>query len=190
MKKVFLKHGFSLIEILVAIAAGSIIIVTLYSTYAFTSKMHLKNVNQEELSQNARIAMERISRDIRQAQLIVTDLPPTDTDVLNPPPSEIQFEDGHFTNKTRYIKYYLENNNLKRRIIHYYFSSNPNIWVAWNAQDEFGNLPQESSDEDTTKADKISTLSFFGSNPINIKIGVSNNDNSFYYSTKIFGRNI
>jgi len=184
------NRGFTLIEILVAIAAGTTIILALYGIYVFTSKLHRKNVNQEELAQNARIALERMSRDIRQAEKVTTTLPPTDTDLLNPAPSNIQFQDGHYTTKIRYIKYYLSGTDLKRQVLHYSFSASPTTWVEYNTRDNFNNLPTETIDEDLVKADKISVLKFYGSPSINIKITTTNTENSFNFSTVIYGRNI
>lgn len=184
------NSGFTLIEILIAIAAGTILVLGLYGVYVFTSKLHRKNIDQQELTQNGRIALERMSRDIRQAQAIVTDLPLTNDDILNPPPSTIQFEDGHDVSKIQYIKYYLSDTNLKRQVIHYYFSASPTIWVKYNARDAFNNLPIESIDEDVIKADKISALQFYGDSFINISLTATNSENNFIFTTEVSGRNI
>ena len=73
---------------------------------------------------------------------------------------------------------------------HYYFSSDPNTWVAWNAKDQYGNPPQESIDEDTVRADKITSVKFYGINIINIEIVVSDQNGSYTYQTQILGRNV
>jgi prepilin-type N-terminal cleavage/methylation domain-containing protein len=184
------KSGFTLIEIMVAMAAGTVIIIVLYGIYVYTAQLQRKNSNQQELTQNGRIALERMSRDIRQAELITTTLPPTDTDILNPAPSNIQFQDGHYTTKIRYIKYYLSGTNLNRQVLHYSFSASPTTWVLYNARDSFNNLPTQTVDEDVVKADKISVLKFYGSPSINIKLTALNTDGNFTFSTIVFGRNI
>lgn len=188
--KYLAKSGFTLIEILIAMAAGTTLVLGLYGVYVFTSKLHRTNVNQQELAQNGRIALERMSRDIRQAQAIVTTLPPTNDDILNPPPSFIQFEDGHYIANVQYIKYYLSDTNLKRQVIHYYFSASPTTWVKYNARDSFDNLPLESIDEDVIKADKIGTLQFYGGDTVNIQLTTTNPENSFIFTTEVSGRNI
>lgn len=189
-KQRFLMRGFTLVEVLVVIVTSTLLLIALYSVYVVNSRSYRQSVNQQELAQNARISLERMSRDIRQAERIVTTLPSTATDPLNPPPSYIQFQDGHETTKIQYIKYYLTDHNLKRQLIHYAFSSAPNTWVAWNAQDAFGNLPNESIDEDVIKADKISALKFYGGKVIEIELQVTNEVNTFDFRTKVWGRNI
>lgn len=185
-----MKKSFTLMEMLVAMTCGLLLLGALYGVYNVSYKSYRRSVNQSELSQNARIALERITRDLRQTNRVTTELPPDTTDPQNPPTNNIQFEDGHDTNQIRYIKYYLDQNNLHRQVIHYFFSSDPNTWVVWNAQDQFGNLAQESIDEDTIKADKINSLSFYGNNLINIDLTVSDADYNFSYKTAVLGRNV
>lgn len=185
-----MKHSFTLVEILVAMAAGAMVLVALYSIYTVNVKTYRRSINQQELAQNARISMERISRDIRQTDRVITSLPLTSSDPLNPPPSSIQFQDGHETTKIQYLKYYLTDHNLNRQVLHYAFSADPNEWVAWNAQDEFGHLPTEYIDQDAIKADKISVLKFYGEKVINIELQVTDETNTFDFRTKVWGRNI
>lgn len=184
------RKGFTLAEILVAATISVLVVGALYSMYLISAKAYKQSVSQAELTQNARISLERISRDLRQADRIVTLLPIDDTDQLNPPPSQIQFRDGHYTEKIRYLIYSLENNNLHRKVVHYYFSSDPNIWVIWNAQDQYGNLPQQSVDEDAIKADKIDSLKFYGEKVITIEIKVKANNQEYSFKTSVLGRNL
>ena len=90
----------------------------------------------------------------------------------------------------QYLEYNLIDNKLRRKVTHYFFSSDPSIWVPWNAQDEFGQPPQEAIDEDAIKADKISEIKFFGEELVNIKMTVSSNGYSQYYQTQTMGRNL
>jgi len=184
------KFGFTLVEVLIAILAGTLLLIVLYSVYVVNSKSYRKTINQQELAQNARISLERMSRDLRQTGRIITTLPPTATDPLNPPPSNIQFQDGHETTLTQYIKYYLSGSDLRRQVIHYSFSADPGTWVAWNTQDQFGNPPTEHIDEDRIKADKINVLKFYGDKVIAIELQVTNGVDAFDFQTKIWGRNI
>lgn len=187
-----MKKSFTLIEILIALIAGTILILTLYSVYVVNSKTYRTSVNQEELTQNARIALERMTRDIRQTFEVVTVLPPTATDQLNPPPSYIEFQDGHDISKIQYIKYYLDGNNLKRQAVHYSFSTDRNTWVKWNAQDQSGHAPDRIVDptQDVIKADKVSSLKFYGDNVITVELTVSDSINTFNFQTDVWGRNI
>jgi len=184
------KKGFTLIEIIVAIALSFILLGALYSVYLTSYRSYRNNVARAELNQNARIAMERITRDLRQTQEITTDLPPTNTDQLNPPSTEIQFQDGHNTAKIQYIRYYFLNGNLRRQVIHYFFTSDINSWVKWNALDQFNNSPQTSIDEDTVRADKVTSIQFYGVDYVNIIITVSDQNGIYTYETQTLGRNI
>src|SRR4030042_7081060 len=105
--KAKLKRAFTLLEMVVTISLSLLLIGSLYSVYLTSYKSYRRSVNKAELNQNARIALERISRDLRQTERITTSLPPDDTDDMNPAPSAIQFQDGHDTENIQYIKYLL-----------------------------------------------------------------------------------
>ena len=184
------KNGFTLLEILVAVSISVLIVISIYGVYVVTSRSYHSTIAKAELAQNGRIALERLSRDIRQASDIVTTLPPTNSDLLNPPPNHLLFQDGHYTYGIRYIEYRLNSQNLSRKVIHYYFSSDPTNWVLWNAQDQFGNPPLESVDLDEIKADKIFDLDFYGTNLVNIDLSVTDTKNTFYFKTISLARNI
>lgn len=184
------KKGLSLMEIIVAVSLSVIIIITLYTVYNSSYQVYRNNSSKAELNQNARIALERISRDLRQTYDIVTVLPPTNTDPLNPPPSTLEFIDGHNTTKTQYVKYVFANGQLRRQVVHYYFSSDVADWVSAGAKDQYNNPPLSSIDEDTIKADKVTSLEFFGTDVINIIITTEDKGQNQTYQTQVLGRNI
>lgn len=188
--KVGVKSGFTLLEIIVGISLSLLLFGSLYGIYITSHQSYRRSVNKAELNQNARISLERITRDLRQTEKIVTSLPPDDTDPLNPPPSAIHFQDGHNTTQIQYIKYLLDSNNLKKQVIHYYFTSDPTTWVTWNAQDQYGNPPEESIDEDVIKADKITSLKFYGEKLITIELVAADSESSYSFKTEVLGRNI
>lgn len=185
-----MRRGFTLAELLVAISLSIIILSALYAVYVTSYRSYHNSINRAELDQNARISLERITRDLRQTNQITTALPLTDTDPLNPAPSHIMFQDGHSTTQIQYIEYALSGNNLLRKVEHFYFSSDPSTWVPWNALDQYGNLPLESIDQNVTKADKVSSLEFYGGQLITIKIVVANSNGQISYQTQTLGRNI
>lgn len=184
------RSGFTLIEIVVAMAIASLILLALGSIFVLMSKSHRINTNQEELVQNARISLERISRDLRQTNKIVTSLPPNNSDPFNPPSTRIKFHDGHYTTKIRYITYYLLGTNLQRQVSHYAFSSSPTSWVTYDSKDSFDSPPVETIDEDLVKADKIDSLLFYGNNVVNIDISATDGNSSFKFETQVLGRNL
>ncbi len=59
--------GFTLIELMVAIAITGILSVFLYNLYIFQSTTYTVQEQVSDMQQNARIAMEMISRDVRMA---------------------------------------------------------------------------------------------------------------------------
>lgn len=186
------RLGLTLTEILVGITMSTLLIGALYGVYLVSHKSYVRSVKQAELNQNARIAMERMTRDLRQTTRIITVLPPTNTDTVNnPAPSEIEFQDGHNTSNVSYIKYYLDDTNLKRQLFHYSFSADPDTWVTFDALDNLNMPPSQIIDEDTVKADSISTLQFYGqSNLVNINLIVTKETLNYNYQTAVYARNI
>lgn len=91
----FLKkgEGFTSIEVVIVVIIFALIITVVYSVYNLSSRAYLEGENVAEITQNGRVILERISREIRQAREIVTELP---EERINPP-AEIQFQDGHLS---------------------------------------------------------------------------------------------
>lgn len=186
MKKYLKKKGFTLIELLIALVTGIIVIEAAYVIYLLQQKYYRKSDVQAELSQNARVALDRISRELRQTGEIVTLLPAEESE---PPASEITFEDGH-TSTIQYITYYLSGPELRRKLTHYYFETNPDVWVSHNAKDGSGNLPSSQIDEDRVIAENISNLGFYGEKTISILLTVSKQNQSIHFKSQIFARNL
>lgn len=175
------SKGFTLVEILVAIAISTLVMGSVYGIYITSYKSYRKSINKADLNQNVRIALERISRDLRQTNAIITTLPS----------SEIKFQDGHDTSQIRYINYYRDtDNNLYQRISHYYFPIDPFTYVRWNEVDGKGKLPLEEEDSNKIKAEKITSLSFEGSQIITINITAADSENTYSAQTQVLGRNI
>src|SRR3990172_815269 len=61
------QAGFSLAEILMATAISSVVLLALYLLYDINQVTFVKGEQQAELQQNARIAMDRIVRELRLA---------------------------------------------------------------------------------------------------------------------------
>ena len=181
--------GFTLMEILVAISLSLLLLGSLYGVYITSYKSYRNTIAKAELNQNARITMERISRDLRQTPEIVSVLASSDNPPLNPASSEIEFRDGHDTANIQYIRYYRVNNELRREVSHYSLSTDPGTWVAWNVFDQYGQNIHTVSPY-TVKADKVTSLKFYGTNIINIEVVVSDENGSYTYKTEALGRNI
>ena len=72
--------GFTLPEILVSLSLFVLIIFLVNSVYVLSQRAYNKNSDTAELTQNVRVSLDRISREIRQSTNIVTELPATRDD--------------------------------------------------------------------------------------------------------------
>ena len=98
MHKITKPVGFTLLEIIVSLAVFIVVILLTGSIYSLSQKSYKKSSDLAELTQNNRVFLDRLSRELRQSVNIITTLPPTDSDPLNPPADQIIFE-GNVTSK-------------------------------------------------------------------------------------------
>ena len=137
------KAGFTLPEIIVSISLFVIAIMLTSSMYVLSQRTYNKGASRGELVQNARVSLDRMTRELRQSVDIVTSLPTVEDDIEEPPPTEIFFQDGHDISQTTYLRYYLSGTNLKRLKTAYFFSAEPDIYVLHNSVDAEGDPPEE-----------------------------------------------
>ena len=90
-KFVLKKEGFTLTEMTIVIAIFVLIIVAVYSAYILNQRVYLSGERMAEITQNGRVILERMTREIRQAREIITEIP---AERVNPS-NEIIFQDGH-----------------------------------------------------------------------------------------------
>jgi prepilin-type N-terminal cleavage/methylation domain-containing protein len=183
--------GFTLFEVVVSLSLFTIIIILVNDIYLASQRAYNKNSDTAELTQNARVSLDRISRELRQSAKIITALPETETDPSNPPAMEIFFQDGHDIDQITYLRYYLEGNNLMRQHKAYYFSQEPATYVAFNSLDQGGSPPQAKNiDDPRVVGEYFTSLKFWGGNGlINISINLNKNQNNFTINTSVFSRN-
>lgn len=182
--------GFTLIEIIISLSLFATLILLVNGMYTLAQSTYNKNSNLAELTQNARVALDRLSRELRQSETIITSLPPTDSDPANPPVNQIFFQDGHNTALTTYILYRLDGTNLERVAKAYYFNDEPSTYVTYNSVDQGGNLPLELIISDLTVGEYFNNLKLWGTNGlVNISIGLTKNKNSFNLDTSVYSRN-
>lgn len=101
LKKGFTPHhfslkngeGFTLTEMTVVITIFVLIIITVYLVYVLNQGVYLAGEEIAEITQNGRVILGRMTREIRQAKEIVTELP----EERISPPNEIIFQDGHLS---------------------------------------------------------------------------------------------
>lgn len=177
-------------ETIISLSLFIIIIILVNTMYSTAQKTYNKNSNQAELTQNARVALDRLSRELRQSTDIITELPPTEDDPNNPPANQIFFQDGHDTSQITYLLYSLDGANLRRQNKAYYFPSSPSIYVLHNSVDQYDDPPVETIISDQVVGEYFNSLEFWGSNGlINIGVGLEKNQNSFNLGTSIYSRN-
>ncbi|MFA4881151.1 MAG: prepilin-type N-terminal cleavage/methylation domain-containing protein [Candidatus Doudnabacteria bacterium] len=189
------KKGFTLVEILVAISVGLIVVLLAYASYDLALRFTEKENKKVELAQNGRVALDRITRDLRQSQELVTDLPPVSDDPDSPPPAEIVFQDGHTLEPIQYIRYYVLDGSLHRERSHYYFSDDPDSWVIWSAVvvDEFGHShsAEKAIDADEVIAEYIDYLIFWGEDRlVHIMLTALSLEEKVDFLTGVCGRNL
>lgn len=87
------QAGFTLSEMIIAISIFVLIIIVVYSVYILGQRGYQRGEEAAEVIQNGRVILERISREIRQAKEIITEIPAERVS----PPAEIKFHDGHLS---------------------------------------------------------------------------------------------
>ena len=182
--------GFTLLEILVSLSLFIFAILLVSSMYSLAQKSYNKGAAKGELVQNARVSLDRMSRELRQSVDIVTALPETDSEPGNPPAEEIFFQNGHDASQITYLRYYLDGTDLKRFHVAYYFSAEPDTYVIYNSLDQNGYPPEELIIEDRIVGEYFNQLQFWGSSGlIYISLGLVKNQDSFSINTGVFERN-
>ena len=157
IKQVMFKKGLSLPELLIAITITALVVEAAYFASRSGQETFETSSEKIEITQTSRVILDRMSRELRQATEIVTDLPISETD---PPATQITFEDGH-VEIVRYINYQLSGNGVRRIIKAYYFGAtlpDSSEWVPYNAVDSEGNPPNSAEISNDLIAENISSF--------------------------------
>ena len=187
----------TLIELLITIAIFTFVVVVIFSVYLSAQKFYQYGEENAEILQNGRIAMERMTREIRQADEIISQIPQTPDIPESPPLTELEFEDGHIDDDYYYIRYYLSTttNELIRQYRVYCFDSCIvcEDYFRWNdsyIQGEETIYTHPCNIEERLISEYITDLRFWGTNIINIFLNLEKNQKNIQMETKIFGRNL
>lgn len=183
------KPGFTLVEIMTVVGITVLIFLIVYNTFLISHQSFIVGDQRLELIQNGRIILDRLTRELRQSVEIVTPLPAIKDDPAFEPPSEILFQDGHDLEIIQYLKYYVENNLLKRQRIVYYFATEPDSYVYWDTKDEFGQSPLFSVTDERVIAEYISDILYYGENITSIEVYLNKQNSNLHLLTSIWGRN-
>jgi len=188
--KITKQNGFTLLETIISLAIFVMVILLTGSIYSLSQTSYRKSSDLAELTQNSRVCLDRLSRELRQAANIITTLPPTDTDPINPPADQIFFQDGHDASQITYIRYYLNGKNLMREHRAYSFDTDPGIYVYYDSLDLGGEPPDKVFLEDRIIGEYFNQIKFWGSNGIiNIYLKLIKNTNAFEIKTSTYSRN-
>lgn len=193
-KKIYTQNishaGFTLLEIIVSLSLFAIIVILVNEIYTASQRSYNKSSEQGELSQNARVSFDRMSRELRQSNNIITTLPAVKTDPLNPPAEQLFFQDGHNSNIIAYIRYYLNGSDLMRQNKAYYFDTDPSTFVAFNMLDQGGYPPNELIIDDRIIGEYFNGIKFWGSSGIiSMELNLQKNQSLFNIETLIYSRN-
>jgi len=185
------SRGFTLLEVIVSVAIFTLVILVAYETYALGQNIYRRGGDEMEVWQNARASLDRLTREARQAESLATALPEVNNDPENPPANELQFQDGHDTSRLTYLRYYLDGADLKWQRVAYYFSVQPDLYVTYDSQDQFGNPPEQIILEERIIGEYFSDLDFWRTNNlINIIIHLTKNGREVNLMTAVYGRNL
>lgn len=186
-----MKKAFSLPELLIAITITALVVEAAYFASRIGQETFKKTSEKIELAQNARVILDRMSREIRQATDVVTELPPVSDDPGDPPKNTIMFEDGHIV-INQYISYRIDNGNAYRAVTAYYFGPtlpDSSEWVIHDAIDSENNPPNSTNINDDLIAENITSLEIYGDTVIYIEMTASKDDQSADFATAVYPRN-
>lgn len=190
MDKFKKPSGFTLPEIMVSLAVFIMVILLTGSIYELSERTYKKSSDLAELTQNNRVFLDRLSRELRQSADIVTALPPIINDPFNPPAEQIIFQDGHDSSRITYLRYYLNGANLMREHQAYYFNADKETYVAYNSLDQNGQPAAKTTLEDLLIGEYFNEIRFWGAGDlINIYLKLKKNTNTFEIKTSAFARN-
>lgn len=185
-----MKKAFTLIELLVAILISSILIGTTVSVYTLFQRSMGQDQFQADVIQNARVALDRLTRELRQTPDVVTVLPDDPNDNSVQQPGAIEFEDGHNYDLS-YHRYYIVGGVLKMDEKEYYFSYQNSIRVHWNSVGNGGVAPISRVISTIDIADNVQSLTLYGSNLIQIIIETGDGSSRDYQlRTTVMARNL
>jgi prepilin-type N-terminal cleavage/methylation domain-containing protein len=184
------SRAFTLVELVVAIAISSILIGITVSSYTLFRRSMNLDQGKSDITQNARVALDRLARELRQTPDVVTPLPADPNDNSVAQPGQIEFEDGH-ANDLTYRRYYISGGILKVDVKQYYFSYDTATRVKWNAIGNGGVAPVSSIVSTNDIADNALSVSFYGNNQVLILATMQDgNAQQIQVRTTILGRNL
>lgn len=186
------RSAFTLAEVLIVIMVLGIALTLIYDIVQASSRVYLNGERRAELSQNGRVIIDRLIREIRQAPNILTPIPDVPDDPFFTPPQEIAFRNGHQLDPITYVRYWHNplDHTVNRQILAYSFSTDPSTYVPYNAVDSNNQPPDEQILQDQIIGEYINDFRIWGERPITIDLNLQEADTSLYLRTQVVGRNL
>lgn len=181
--------GFTITEVISVLGITMIIMLVIYQIFLVAQKTFTVANEKLELTQNARIFLDRLSRELRQTPAIATALPATKTVEGFPAAAELMFQDGHDVPDIQYLRYFLDNGLIKRQRLVYYFASDPGTYVYYNATDEFGQPALNQVEEEKIIAEYATQILFYGDKTTYLEIFLNKGSSFEHFYTGVWGRN-
>lgn len=179
------KEGFTLLETVISIGLFVMAILLVTSMYTITQRAYKAGADKAEVTQNARVSLDRMSREIRQAVHFAGNLPNSTSTAT----SSLEFQDGHDQSVINYIRYYLAGSNLMREYKYYYFDSSPSTHVRWYDL-EGSTKPSATSTSNVVIGEYFKNIGFYGtSTGVNISLSIEKNTNVYNIETLLYTRN-
>lgn len=183
------QAGFSLVEVIIAINISVILFLIVSLVYFLSQNIYQKTDTRSEIIQNGRVILDRMVRELRQAQNLITTLPENNSDPASLP-SAIEFQDGHNSSVITYIKYHLNGTDIERELTRYHFVDTPNVYVHSYDLDQYGDPPVIEIVENKVIGEYVSDLEFYGHGLITINLSLAKNSENMTITTAIYGRNL
>ncbi len=195
-----MSKGFTIVEVLISAAIFVIVVVIIFAIYLTSQKFYQKTETKAEILQNGRVVLERMVREVRQTQEIVTPLPQTPDN----PAVEIEFQDGHspspyayLLSDYYYIRYYIAINTreVHRQYKVYCFDDclSCSEFFRWNdsRMEESQQIFVHSCVlEDKVIGEYVNELKFWGAGVVNIALALQKLNEQLDFQISVFGRNL
>lgn len=181
------QKGFSLTELLIVLSIFVLIVGAIYSAYILVQKAYRESESFAEMNQNGRVILERMVREIRQARSIPNS---ADLEIPETTLASLEFEDGHIQEEYHYIRYFEQENKVMREEIKYYFPSDPDAFLPWNASSSSETVSSTTVNSPQIIGEYVSELKFWDIPDINISLKMQKDDKESILKTKVFGRNL
>ncbi|MBI2042463.1 MAG: hypothetical protein HYT21_01825 [Candidatus Nealsonbacteria bacterium] len=183
------KNAFTLPETLMAISVVFLVLGAILLAFNFSQRVYRGGEAGAEITQNGRVLLERLTREIRQAREIVTELPLAESQAT----STLMFEDGHLSVPYHYIRYLRDESasQIKREVIGFYFSNDPEqTLVSYDALPPPGQILENKSLEPSQVVGEfVSQLNFWSNGVVYLGLLLEKGEQNIHLKTSVFGRN-